>query len=79
MNRDMIILLKSIYKNTIDRNQYNLRLDEIMATFNKNKLRVKQLIAVEERLLKDKVSEVKHLFFFNIAVCDIGLFSFLFR
>ena len=63
MNRDMIILLKSIYKNTIDRNQYNLRLDEIMATFNKNKLRVKQLIAVEERLLKDKVSEVKHLIF----------------
>ena len=75
----MIILLKSIYKNTIDRNQYNLRLDEIVAAFNQNKLRVKQLIAVEERLLKDKVSEVKHLFFFNIVVCDIGLFSFLFR
>ena len=63
MNRDLIILLKAIYENTNDRMYYILKLDEIVAVYNQNQLNVEQLMAVEEGLLKDKVSKAKHLFF----------------
>ena len=56
MNRDLIILLKSIYENANDMNNHILKLDEIVAAFNKNKLKVEQIMAVEEGLLKEKVS-----------------------
>ena len=80
MNRDLIILLKSIYKNANDRNHHILKLDEIVAAYNQNQLKVEQLMAVEEGLLKDKVSQAKHLlFFFIIAVSDVDLCSFPFR
>ena len=62
MNRDLVILLKSIYENTNDRMCYILKLDEIVAVFNQNQLKVEQLMAVEEGLLKDKVSQVKSSF-----------------
>jgi len=64
MNRDLIILLKSIYENANVRQHHFLKLDEIVAAFNKNKLQVEQMMAVEEGLLKDKVSPAKHLFVF---------------
>ena len=64
MNRDLIILLKSIYENANDRNHHILKLDEIVAAFNKNKLQVEGMMAVEEGLLKDKVSQAKHVSFF---------------
>ena len=57
MNRDLIILLKSIYKNANDTNHHILKLDEIVAAFNKNKLQVERMMAVEEGLLKEKVSQ----------------------
>ena len=41
---------------------YMLKLDEIVAVFNQNKLKVEQMMAVEEALLKDKVSQVKSSF-----------------
>ena len=56
MNRDLIILLKAIYENANDRNHHILKLDEIVAAFNKNKLQVEEMMAVEEVLLKEKVS-----------------------
>ena len=80
MNRDLIILLKSIYENSNERQHHILKLDEIVATFNQNQLKVEQMMAVEEELLKEKVSHVKHLrLFFSIAVSDVDLFLFLFR
>ena len=62
MNRDLMILLKSIYENTNDRMCYILKLDEIVAVFNQNQLKAEQMMAVEEALLKDKVSQVKSSF-----------------
>ena len=56
MNRDLIILLKSIHENANDRDHHILKLDEIVAAFDKNKLQVEEMMAVEEGLLKDKVS-----------------------
>ena len=80
MNRDLIILLKSIYENVNDTNHHILKLDEIVAAFNQNKLKVEKIMAVEEGLLKDKVSQVNHhRLFFSIAVSDVDLFLFLFR
>ena len=69
MNRDLIILLKSIYENANDMNHHILKLDEIVAAFNKNKLQIEQMMAVEEGLLKDKVNHAKHLFF--LQSCSI--------
>ncbi len=58
MNRDLIILLKSIYENSNERRQHHIiKLDEIIAAFNQNKLKVEKMMAVEEGLLKDKVSQ----------------------
>ncbi len=80
MNRDLIILLKSIYENTNVRQHHFLKLDEIVAAFNQNKLKVEQMMAVEEALLKEKVSQANHLrLFFSIAVSDVDLFLFLFQ
>ena len=80
MNRDLIILLKSIYENVNDTNHHILKLDEIIVAFNQNILKVEQMMAVEEALLKEKVSHVKHLrLFFSIAVSDVDLFLLLFR
>ena len=62
MNRDLIILLKSIHKNSNDRRHHILKLDEIMDVFNQKKLKVEQMIDMEERLLKDKVNEHKHMY-----------------
>ena len=74
MNRDLIILLKSIYENVNDTNHHILKLDEIVAAFNQNKLKVEQMMAVEEALLKERVSHFKHLrLFFSIAVSDKAL------
>ena len=74
MNRDLIILLKAIHENTNDRMYYMLKLDEIIAAFNQNKLKVEQMMAAEEALLKEKVSQAKHLrLFFSIAVSDVDL------
>ena len=77
MNRDLMILLKSVYENTNDRMYYILKLDEIVAVFNQNQLKVEQMMAVEEGLLKDKVSHLRLCF--SIAVSDVDLFMFLFR
>ena len=80
MNRDLIILLKAIYENTNGRMYYILKLDEIVAVFNQNQLKAEQMMALEEGLLKEKVSQAKHLrLFFSIAVSDVDLFLFLFR
>ena len=80
MNRDLIILLKSIYENVNDTNHHILKLDEIIVAFNQNILKVEQMMAVEEALLKEKVSQANHLrLFFSIAVSDVDLFLFLFR
>ena len=57
MNRDLIILLKSIYENANARQHHILKLDEIVAAFNQNILKVEQMMAEEEGLLKDKVSQ----------------------
>ena len=62
MNRDLLILLKSIYENSNDRMYHILKLDEIVAVFNQNQLKAEQMMAVEEALLKDKVSQVKSSF-----------------
>ena len=56
MNRDLIILLKAIYENSNDRMYYILKLDEISAVFNQNQLKAEQLMALEEAVLKEKVS-----------------------
>ena len=56
MNRDLIILLKSINKNGNERIHHILKLDEIVAAFNQKKLKVEQMMAVEEVLFKYKVS-----------------------
>ena len=80
MNRDLMILLKSIYENANGRMYYILKLDEIVAVFNQSQLKVEQMMAVEEGLLKDKVSQVNHLrLFFSIVVSDVDLFLFLFQ
>ena len=74
MNRDLIILLKSIYHNVNDRKHHILQLDEIVSAFNQNKLQVEQMMAVEEDLLKYKVNQPKHLlFFFSITVSDVKI------
>ena len=74
MNRDLIILLKAIYENTNGRMYYILKLDEIVAVFNQNQLKAEQMMALEEGLLKEKVSQAKHLrLFFSIAVSDVDL------
>ena len=65
MNRDLIIIMKSIYKNANDRNHHILKLDEIVAAFNQNKLQAEQMMAVEERHLEDKVSRAKYIFTFH--------------
>ena len=65
MNRDLIIIMKSIYKNANDRNHHILKLDEIVAAFNWNKLQVEQMMAAEERHLGDKVSRAKYIFTFH--------------
>ena len=65
MNRDLIIIMKSIYKNDNDRNHHILKLDEIVAAFNRNKLQVEQMMAVEERHVEDKVSHAKYIFAFH--------------
>ena len=62
MNRDLMILLKLIYENTNDRTYHILKLDEIVAAFNQNKLQVEQMMAVEERHVEDKVSQAKYIF-----------------
>ena len=59
MNRDLIILLKSIHENGNERIHHILKLDEIVAAFNQNKLKVEQRMVVEEGFLKDKVSHVE--------------------
>ena len=64
MNRDLIILLKSIYENANDRMYYILKLDEIVAVFNQNQVKVEKMMVLEEGLLKDKVSQAKHIFVF---------------
>ena len=56
MNRDLLILLKSIYENSNDRMYHILKVDEIVAVFNQNQLKGEQMMAVEEGLLKEKVS-----------------------
>ena len=65
MNRDLIILMKSIYKNANDRKYHILKLDEIVVVFNQNKLQVEQMMAVEERHVEDKVSHAKYIFAFH--------------
>ena len=54
MNSDLIILLKAIYENTNGRMYYILKLDEIVAVFNQNQLKVEQMM--EEAVLEEKVS-----------------------
>ena len=56
MNRDLIILLKSIYKNTNDREHHIFKLDEMVAAFNLNILEGEQMMVDEKRLLENKVS-----------------------
>ena len=73
MNKDMIILLKSIYKNGNDRNHHILKLDEIVAAFKQNKLKVEQIMVVEEGFLKDKVSKVKLNIFCFLWHCSFWL------
>ena len=63
MNRDLLILLKSIYENSNDRMYHILKVDEIVAVFNQNQLKGEQMMAVEEGLLKEKVSQAKHVSF----------------
>ena len=82
MNRDLLILLKSIYENSNDRMYHILKVDEIVAVFNQNQLKGEQMMAVEEGLLKEKVNQAKHLFFsliVNRLFFRIDLLLFLFR
>ena len=65
MNRNLIFLMKSIYKNANDRKYHILKLDEIVVVFNQNKLQVEQMMAVEERHVEDKVSHAKYIFAFH--------------
>ena len=65
MNRDLIILMKSIYKNANDRKYHILKLDEIVVVFNQNKSQVEQMMAVEERHVEDKVSQAEYIFAFH--------------
>ena len=65
MNSDLIILMRSIYRNANDRKYHILKLDEIVAVFNQNKLQVEQMMAVEERHMEDKVSHAKYIFAFH--------------
>ena len=51
-----MILLKSIYENANGRMYYILKLDEILAVFNQNQLKAEQMMALEEAVLKEKVS-----------------------
>ena len=75
-----MILLKSTYENANDRMYYILKLDEIVAAFNQNQLKVERMMAVEEALLNEKVSQAKDLrLLFRIAVSNVDLFLFLFR
>ena len=63
-----------------DKMHFILKLDEIVAVYNQNQLKVEQMMAVEEGLLKGKVSQAKHLWlFFGITVSEVDLFLFLFR
>ena len=74
-----MILLKSIYENSNDRMYHILKVDEIVAVFNQNQLKGEQMMAVEEGLLKEKVSQAKHLFFSLIRfffIIDLLLFPF---
>ena len=77
MNRDMIMLLKSIYKNANERSHHILKLDQIVAAYHQNKLQLEHMMDVEEGLLKDKVSQVNHLkafIFLSLALhCSIGV------
>ena len=57
MNRDLINLLKSVYKNANDRNHHMLKLDKIVSTFNQNKLNVEKMMLVGEGILKNMVSQ----------------------
>ena len=68
MNRDLIIIMQSIYKNANDRNHHILKLDEIVTAFNRNKLQVEQMMAVEERHLEDKVSQAIFLLFIDMLI-----------
>ena len=63
MNRDLIILLKSIYENANERKYHILKLDEIVSAFNQNKLKVEQMMYVEEGILKDRVNKANFLAF----------------
>ena len=63
MNRDLIILLKYIYKDANDRNHHILKLDEIIAASKQNKLQIKKMMAEEEKDLKDKVSQAQYTYF----------------
>ena len=65
MNSDLIILMRSIYRNANDRKYHILKLDEIVAVFNQNKLQVEQMMAVEERHVEDKVGKAKYIFAFH--------------
>ena len=65
MHRDLIFLLKSIYKNENGRNHHIIKLDEIVVVFNQNKSQVEQMMAVEERHVEDKVGKAKHIFAFH--------------
>ena len=62
MNSDLIILLKFMYENANDTNHHILKLDEIVVAFNKNKSQLERMMAVEEGLLKEKVSQAKGTF-----------------
>ena len=57
MNRDLMILLKYISENVDKRNHYSLKLDETVSAFNQKKSKLEQKMAMEERLLKDEVSQ----------------------
>ena len=72
-----MILLKAIYENTNDRMYYILKLDEIVAVFNQNQLKVEQMMAVEETLLKEKVIQAKHIFFSLILLYMMFFCSYL--
>ena len=64
MNRDLLILLKSIYENSNDRMYHILKVDEIVAVFNQNQVKVEKMMVLEEEFLKNKVSQAKHIFVF---------------
>ena len=68
MNSDLIFLMRSIYRNANDRKYHILKLDEIVAVFNQNKLLAEQMMAVEERHLEDKVSQAIFLLFIDMLI-----------